>query len=73
MMALRPDWVKGSSPEEYPCFPKAVLVRNKRKFWPGGVWGDPAKASLEKGAALLEATTGALVQLINVLESGESL
>jgi creatinine amidohydrolase len=72
MMALRPTWVKGSSPEEYPSFPKAILVRNKRKFWPGGVWGDPAKASLEKGTVLLEAATGALVQLIQALETGEN-
>ena len=72
MMALRPTWIRGSSPEEYPSFPKAILVRNKRKFWPGGVWGDPAKASLEKGAALLEAVTGALVQLIQTLETREN-
>jgi creatinine amidohydrolase len=73
MMVLRPDWVKGSSPEEYPSFPKAILVRNKRKFWPGGVWGDPSKATSEKGAALLEAATETLVKLINVLERGEIL
>jgi creatinine amidohydrolase len=72
MMVLRPTWVKGSSPEEYPSFPKAILVRNKLKFWPGGVWGNPAKASLEKGSALLEAVTGALVQLIQVMETREN-
>jgi creatinine amidohydrolase len=72
LMALRPSWVKGTSPEEYPSFPKAILVRNKRKYWPGGVWGDPARASLEKGTALLEAVTGALVQLIQTLETEES-
>jgi creatinine amidohydrolase len=69
IMALRPSWVKGTSPEEYPLFPQAILVRNKRSFWPGGVWGNPAKASPEKGAACLEAVTEALVDLIHRLES----
>ena len=69
VMALRPSWVKGSSPQEYPGFPKAILVRNKRSFWPGGVWGDPGPASPEKGEACLKAVTGALVNLIRRLES----
>ncbi|MCU0579965.1 MAG: creatininase family protein [Desulfobacterota bacterium] len=69
MMTLRPSWVKGTSPEEYPHFPKAILVRNKVGCWPGGVWGDPSKASPEKGAACLEAVTLALVDLIRGLES----
>jgi creatinine amidohydrolase len=71
MMVLRPDWVKGTAIRETPSFPKGVLVRNKRKCWPGGVWGDPSKASREKGVRCLEAVEEALVQVINQLENWE--
>jgi creatinine amidohydrolase len=68
MLYLRPDEVIGTSPEEYPAFPKPILVRDKRKFWPGGVWGDPSKASKEKGAMLLEREAGVLAELAARLE-----
>lgn len=54
MLHLHPQWLQGTAPEEYPSFPKHILVRNKRAFWPGGVWGNPATASSEKGRLLLE-------------------
>ncbi len=47
ILALRPELVKGTSDEEYPTFPKPLVVRNKLKYWPGGVWGNPQKASKE--------------------------
>jgi creatinine amidohydrolase len=68
MMALRPDWVKGTAPGEFPVFPTGILVRDKRKFWPGGVWGDPSKASREKGLRCLEGAEDVLVQLIRKIE-----
>ncbi len=49
MMAYFPELIKGRGEEEYPNFPSPVMVRNKRKFWPGGVWGNPLKASKKKG------------------------
>jgi creatinine amidohydrolase len=71
MMVLRPEWVKGNGCREYPTFPKGILVKDKRRFWPGGVWGDPTKASLEKGGRCLEAVVQALVQLIQQVEEWE--
>jgi creatinine amidohydrolase len=69
MLHLHPDWVRGTAPEEYPSFPPHLLVRNKRAFWPGGVWGNPRAASALKGEALLERATGALVDLVQRLEN----
>ncbi len=53
MLALRPQLVKGRGPAEWPNFPKYELVRNKRPYWPGGVWGDPAPASAAQGEEIL--------------------
>jgi creatinine amidohydrolase len=71
MMVLRPAWVKKGGQAERPSFPKGILVRNKRKFWPGGVWGDPTRAGFEKGTACLEAAVEALIQLIEQVENWE--
>lgn len=69
MLFLRPDHVCGTSPEEYPSFPGPILVRDKKRYWPGGVWGDPSKASLEKGRTVLEREADALVELVRTLET----
>jgi len=69
ILFLCPDLVRGSAPEEYPDFPPHLLVRDKRRYWPGGVWGDPGKASAEKGGKLMEVAVGRLVEIIASLES----
>jgi len=69
MLATRPQLVKGSAPEEYPDFPKHMLVRNKVRYWPGGVWGNPAKASAEKGRQLEGLVVDALEELVVRLET----
>jgi creatinine amidohydrolase len=63
-----PHLVKGSAPREFPAFPTGILVRDKRRYWPGGVWGDPAKASAEKGAKLEELVVSSLLKLVDSLE-----
>ena len=63
-----PRLVKGSAPREFPSFPPGILVRDKRRYWPGGVWGDPGKASAEKGALLEEVLTVKLIALVEELE-----
>ncbi len=68
MLYFHPNLVKGTSPEEYPSFPKPILVKDKRRFWPGGVWGDPSKASLEKGRLFAERLSKAIVKLAEKLE-----
>ena len=67
-----PELVKGTSPEEYPVFPPGILVRNKRQYWPGGVWGDPSKGTAAKGAALEDLVVRKVVELVHVLEADES-
>jgi len=64
-----PQLVKGTAPREFPAFPGGILVRNKRKFWPGGVWGDPGKASAEKGAELERLVIEGLSELVDKLEN----
>ena len=64
-----PLLVKGRAAKEFPSFPTGILVRNKQKFWPGGVWGDPGKASAEKGAKLEQVVIAALDRLVDQLEN----
>ena len=68
MLATRPQMVKGSSPAEVPAFPKFILVRDKRRHWPGGVHGDPGKASPEKGRQIEALVVAALGRLVDELE-----
>lgn len=70
IMHSHPHLVQGTAPEEYPCFPTGILVRNKRRYWPGGVWGDPSKATAEKGARLETLVTARVVALVQMLEEG---
>lgn len=63
-----PQLVRGSAPEEYPTFPVGLLVRDKRRYWPGGVWGNPAKASAEKGRLLEELVVEKVVGLVRRME-----
>ena len=65
---LRPDLVEGTSAEEYPSFPPHILVRDKQPYWPGGVWGNPAKASAEKGRQLMEIAVRHLAGIVRRLE-----
>lgn len=64
-----PLLVKGTAPREFPGFPTGILVRNKLKYWPGGVWGDPTKASAEKGAEIERLVVAALSELVERLEN----
>jgi Creatinine amidohydrolase. len=44
------------------------MVRNKRRYWPGGVWGDPGKATAEKGRRLEELVVRTLIEMVRTLE-----
>ena len=69
IMHSHPHLVKGMGAAEYPDFPSGILVRDKRSFWPGGVWGDPGKASAEKGRLLESIVADKVVELVKALES----
>ncbi len=68
MMAAYPELVQGTAPEEWPSFPKYLLVRDKRRYWPGGVWGNPGRATAGQGEAILKAEVSRLIEIINLLE-----
>lgn len=52
MLFLAPGLVNGRSRQEYPSFPKPLVVKDKLKYWKGAVWGNPEVASAEKGERL---------------------
>lgn len=68
-MHLWPQMVKGTAPEEYPTFPSNILVRDKLAHWPGGVWGNPAYASAEKGERILSSEARALAAILAALDT----
>ncbi|MBI5969816.1 MAG: creatininase family protein [Deltaproteobacteria bacterium] len=70
VLHLAPGLVKGSSKEEYPKFQRPVIARDKLKHWPGAVWGDPSKATAEKGSRLFNLMVKKTVALVRLLEKG---
>ncbi len=67
-----PEEVRGTAPREYPSFPRFRLVTSKRDYWPGGVWGDPGRATPEKGKELAERLARRVILLVEELkEAGE--
>lgn len=64
ILHLYPHLVKGTGQREFPNFPPGIIVRNKRKFWANGVWGDPTKATPEKGCRINELVVRKLVEFI---------
>jgi creatinine amidohydrolase len=71
MLFLSPHLVKGRGNEEYPSFPKPILVRDKKRFWPGGIWGDPTKASKQKGERIFRHLVKEVVELVKRIEAWE--
>lgn len=71
MLAVHPDLVSGTAPAEWPAFPKFILARRKRKFWPGGVWGNPGAGTREQGEKILHYEVNLLVELVKILERFE--
>ncbi|KIH77410.1 creatinine amidohydrolase [Geoalkalibacter ferrihydriticus] len=68
ILHARPHLVKGRGRAEVPTFPQAILVRDKRRYWPGGVHGDPTKASADKGRRIEALVVDALERLVLKLE-----
>ncbi len=67
VLALAPELVKGRSKEEYPKMPKPFVVKNKLRYWRGGVWGDPGKASREKGEEAIRLIIQKVVDVIDMI------
>ncbi|MBI5409415.1 MAG: creatininase family protein [Nitrospirae bacterium] len=68
VLCLAPELVKGRSREEYPDFPKPFIVRDKLKYWRGGVWGNPAKASAGKGEKVMKLIVDKIIGVLDMAE-----
>lgn len=68
VLHLAPRLVKGRAKEEYPRLPKPILVSDKLKYWKGAVWGNPGKASAEKGERLFNLMVKSVEDLVERLE-----
>jgi creatinine amidohydrolase len=69
MMFIKSDLVRGTSKAEFPSFPEPILVRDRKQYWPGGVWGDPGKGNADKGKALMEIAIRKMCDLILRIEA----
>ena len=65
VLSLAPELVKGRSKEDYPKLPKPFVVKDKIRYWRSGVWGDPAKASREKGEKAVKLIVRTIVRIID--------
>jgi creatinine amidohydrolase len=68
MLYLSPKLVKGRAAEEYPKIPTPFIVKNKVKYWPGGVWGNPKKASIEKGKKAIKIIADKIIEILEKIE-----
>jgi creatinine amidohydrolase len=68
VLALAPELVRGRSKEEYPKMPKPFVVKNKLRYWRGGVWGNPGKASREKGEEAIRLIIEKVVDVIDIID-----
>jgi creatinine amidohydrolase len=68
MLAIHPELVHGSAPPDRPAFPKYILTREKRRYWPSGVWGNPGPATAAQGERILAAEVRELLTVIRTLE-----
>jgi len=71
ILFLRPHLVKGCGEPETPTFPNGIIVRDKRKYWRNGIWGNPKKATVEKGERLHDLVISNLVSFIQELDAFE--
>ena len=71
VLYLAPELVKGSSREEYPKLPKPFVVKDKLKYWRGGVWGNPAKADRDKGKKVMDLIVKKIIEIIDIAEKNK--
>jgi len=68
ILYLAPELVKGRAKEEYPQLPSPFVIRDKLKYWKGGVWGNPAKATKDKGKRLFLFSVNKVVEIVKRIE-----
>jgi creatinine amidohydrolase len=65
VLSLAPGLVKGRSKKDYPQLPGPFVVKDKIRYWRSGVWGDPEKASREKGDRAVAFIVKKIVDIID--------
>jgi creatinine amidohydrolase len=68
MLYLAKDLVKGRAKEEYPKIPKPFIQKDYTKYWKGGVWGNPKKASVKKGERAIKVIVDKITDVIKEIE-----
>ncbi len=68
VLHLAANLVKGRAKEEYPASTAPFITKDKLKRWPGAVWGNPAKADVDKGRRIFEVMVKKTVELIRRME-----
>ena len=71
IMYLKPNLKREGGFEDYPKFKKFWIVREKEKYWSSGIWGNPLKATKEKGEFLVERLVDYLCKEIEKAEANE--
>jgi creatinine amidohydrolase len=69
VLSLAPDLVKGRSREDYPKLPRPFVIKDKTRYWRSGVWGNPAKASREKGDKAVKLIVKKIVGIIDLAKA----
>lgn len=69
MLDIRPDLVKGRTRTSFSQFPRFEIAPDPEKYLKGGIQGDPAAASAEKGRMLNGYVIEELVKLVKELSS----
>ncbi|MFQ5428184.1 MAG: creatininase family protein [Thermodesulfobacteriota bacterium] len=72
ILHLAPELVKGRGAEEYPSFTKPLIIVDKQSQWPGAVWGNPEKASAEKGSELFHVMVEKVLEILKKMEEAGS-
>ena len=70
VLALAPQLVQGRAKEDYPRLPRPFVVKDKARYWRSGVWGNPAKATREKGE---KAAVFMVNKIIEIIDQGEKM
>ncbi len=69
VMAIREDLVKRPlPPEDYPSLPRPLIVADKLRYWASGVWGNPQKATPDKGQRALEILIEKNLEIVRALK-----
>jgi creatinine amidohydrolase len=64
VLQLRPELVRGKPRKAVARPPKFLIVKDPERFIPRGIWGDPSKATAEKGKKVEDYVFKALVKMI---------